>query len=183
VSSSCSRDLINTVFLELKGGGKSAAWTRIKQANGWYIDKQFLLPGKTFHDPTRMPEDAIHAYWTHWYKMAQSGDSFCFTTVQPRREEVDGGGERQSEEESQPKKGDGDKDGGNSSDGDRSRREGAPKESEDEQYSLMPDQCNSEEEKLAFLRSLCGDEVDYQVVVDLVAQMRVSFLHLWPTPS
>lgn len=176
---------IDRVFLELKGGGKSAAWTRIKESNGWYIDKRFLLPGKPFYDPTRILDTAIHAYWSHWYKMAKSGDTFCFTTVQPCKKEVGGGGERQSEEESQPKKEGDDEDEDGSSNQDRSRREGTPEGSNGDQAShvLTPDQCESEGEKLSFIRSLCGEEVDYQAVIDLVAQMRVSYLHFWHTPS
>ena len=40
-----------------------------------------------------------------------------------------------------------------------------------------PAQCHSDEEKIAFLRSLCLETEDYQAVVDLISQMEVSSQH------
>lgn len=193
------------MLLELKGGTKKVSWTLVKEMNEWYINEDFLLPGKTFIDPSRIAEADLHAYWAHLYKLSEAGQSFTFKATKPpkigekvapmedhrheeeNRPEEDHGpeDEDQPEEESQPKKGKSKKgkskkgkskkasapeEEGNGSG--RKMREGVPEESEENPE--LPSQCLSDEKKLPFLRSLCPDEEDYQAVVSLVAQMRVS---------
>lgn len=164
------------MFSELKGGSKKVSWTRVKEQNGWYIDKAFLLPGKTFCDPSRLAEADLHAYWAHFYRQSQAGHSFTFKATKPPKEGGNSGEEdvlgEQPEEESGPKE------------GGKSREESEPGENEtrsegsnEDPGHAKPAQCHSDGERFAFLRSLCPDERDYQIVVDLVAQMRVSSWH------
>jgi len=61
--------------------------------NEWYIDGGFLLEGRTFANPTRLPKKDLRAYWQHSYDVAKSGQHFTFEWVgsyQDEDEDLDG---------------------------------------------------------------------------------------------
>lgn len=152
-------------------------WKGIREANEWYINKPFLLPSRTFDNPTRLSESDLRAYWKHWYNSFQSGKPFTFKRTGAR----DAGAHNSSDE---PKEKDLPED--ISEEGEKKTLGGRkPEEEEDEDKDsdrgeevLTPDQCHSEGEKIRFLRSLVhanGDNgKEYQEIIDILAQMRVS---------
>ena len=179
------------MFSGLKGGRKRVSWTKIKESNEWYISEDFLLPGRVFFDPGRMLEADLDRYWTHWYKKAKEGPGFTFKTAEPPRMKVnDGGGEGQPDDQGNPKEQSKAKVGGGKGKeratgdhGDSSEEESTSVESDKAQSPgvLTPDQCASDGDKLSFLRALCVEEVDYQFLINLVAQFRVSSLYVCAT--
>ena len=65
----------------MKGGSKRIAWKGIKEANESYISRKFLLPGRTFDNPTRFRESTLRKYWQLLYNQSQSGEEFTFKAV------------------------------------------------------------------------------------------------------
>jgi hypothetical protein len=165
-------------------------WKAIRKKNRWYIRDSFLLPKRTFDNPTRLSESDLRAYWKHWYDLSQAGRPFTFkragaydATICSDSDEPQEGGpkENTSEEEEQPTR---DRE---PQEEEEEEVEGQPGEAgaEDEDGHsgsggkvLTPDQCTSFGEKIIFLRSLVhSDGKAYRDIVNIVAQMRVSFIY------
>ena len=178
---SCS----NPLHPELAKGGKRVAWKSIKAQNTWYISKTFLLSRRTFDNPTRLAESDLRAYWEHWFNQSESGHEFTFRRVGApiRNNDLESGSEssNQDEDENEDKedksKGKGKNREDEEEEVDKSGRKGGGGESDDgeESIGVTPDQCHTDEEKFTFLRSLLPRKKEYQAVVDILAQMKVSW--------
>ena len=83
VGSIYKNSLSNSKLLELKGGGKKMKWGEIIKDNAWYIDECFLLPNRVLSNPDRFRGDEVRAFWTHWYKLAESGQHFTLRGSEP----------------------------------------------------------------------------------------------------
>ena len=164
-------DVLITIFLGLAQGSKRVAWSNIRESTSWYIHEKFLLPKYPLNNPTRMSEDALRAYWSHWYKHAQSGQLFGFKRVGLPDETDDGPSkptttanspvEPSDDEEKQPKK------------------QAVMASSSKHRMPSTPAQCSTSGERLLFLQSLAGGEDKmYRKVLEMVAQRRVSVFPL-----
>ena len=133
---------------ELKQGGKRVKWKEIIRNNGWYINESFLLKGRTFGNPTRLPEKDLRAYWQHWYDLAKLGQHFTFERTGSCpiedessgrvEEEIAGSGGQQSDKASTPK------------------------------------HCKSDEDRISFLHSLLPQfEPNFHDVINAVALVEV----------
>ena len=71
----------NLFSTELLGGNKRAGWSQIKENNLWFINKTFLLSWHTFENPTRLSNDDLCRYWTHWLKLSEAGHKLTFKRV------------------------------------------------------------------------------------------------------
>lgn len=142
-------------------------WTQIKANNQWFIPKEFLIAGRTLCDPNRIAEHDLRAYWGHWYKQSKSGNHLTFSAVKPQQGSNNGENGRLA---------------GGTKDVDRSDERSTP-EGDQESGHVVPAGCESDEEKCTFIASLCVDEQDYQAVVDLVTQLRVSTWYWSHAPS
>jgi len=132
------------------------SWQKVQAHNNWYIDEDFLLKGMTLHNPTRLSEAIVKAYWGHWYDLAQEGQHFCFKTAKDYQEPKDGSDLDDNMEVEKPSG------GGTSGD---EQQEGSER---------TPKNCKSEEEKIAFLRALLPQsENKYHAVVTAVALLEV----------
>jgi hypothetical protein len=162
-------------------------WKAIQRKNRWYIRDSFLLPKCTFDNPTRLSESILRAYWKHWYNLSQAGTPFTFkrtgaydSAVCSDSDEPQEGRpmEKISEEEEQPTR-------DRKPQEEEEEVEGQPGEAsaeDEDDHSgsggkvLTPDQCTSFGEKIIFLRSLVhSDGKAYRDIINIVAQMRVSF--------
>lgn len=143
-----------------EGGRKQVPWGKVLAHNEWYIDKVFLLKGKTLFNPNQISEATIKAYWDHWYQLAQKGQEFSFKTVEDYK------GEKPT---------DGDSDNGEPMEVDKPS--GAGGSSGDEQQAgedTTPKHCKSEGEKIAFLHALHPQSENmYHSVITAVASMKV----------
>ena len=163
-------DVLMTIFLGLSQGSKRVAWSNIGESNSWYIEEKFLVSKVPLNNPTRIPEDAIRAYWSLWYGLAQSGQPFGFKRVGIPDETDDEPSKptttahssvEPSDEEERPKK--------------QVVQASSSKQRESSKPAQTPDQCSTIAEKLLFLQSLAGDEDEvYCKVLEMVAQRRVS---------
>jgi hypothetical protein len=145
------------------GGVKNVKWKDVKAHNPWYISKEFLLPGKTFYNPTRMPEAAVRAYWKMWYGLAQSNTHFAFLHVGSYP-----GGDSMEKESTGMKKMEVDSE-------DASDNDSGPKELK------VPKDCRSDENKIAFLRSLLPSHFyQYHTILKSLALLEVSNASLGP---
>jgi hypothetical protein len=168
-------DVLITIFLGLAQGSKRVAWSNIRESTSWYIHENFLLPKYPLNNPTRMSEDALRAYWSHWYKLAQSGQQFGFKRVGLPDETDDGPSkptttanspvEPSDDEEEQPKK--------------QAVMAGSSKHRMPPKPAQTPAECSTSAERLLFLQSLAGDEDKmYRKVLEMLAQRRVSVFPL-----
>ena len=128
-------------------------WGEIIKDNAWYIDECFLLPNRVLSNPDRFHGDEVRAFWTHWYKLAESGQHFTFKRVgnyQPNEGDLD---EEKGVEY--------DKEGGSASD----EQLGA---------DMTPSSCKLDKEKISFLRSLLPQqEHKYHSIITTLASMEV----------
>jgi hypothetical protein len=158
------------VFSELAGGGKRIAWKDIKMRNRWYIDEAFLAPRCTFENPTRLSESDIRTYWVLWYKQSKSGHNFTFKMT------------------TAPKEKDGDKEEGGVEERGNPQQEkdqSSPERTSEGQGPghLTPDQCDSDEAKLSFLKTLISDHKEFQAIITILAPMSVSSYYHLHIPS
>jgi hypothetical protein len=179
----CSRSCSNLKFSELKKGSKRVAWQNIKQQNDWYISSTFLLPNRVIENPTRLGESDLRAYWKLWYRLSQSGQNFTFKRVGSPGSKADsnpgsdGEGENEVKEKSEPEGGRSKEPGSASDPGSKGEQGGSQVNDQPEDTAeggVTPDQCHSDGAQISFLRTLNPDYQEYQVVIDLLAQMRVS---------
>ena len=151
----------------LKGGGKQVPWGKIKENNSWYIDKVFL--GKReFYNPTRLPEYSVKEFWGLWYGLEQTGKPFVFKrTLDIGAGDLKGGGALESD------RGGSDDDDAMKVDGVVTPNSGAHQQ--EESVVRTPNLCVSDEERVAFLRSLLPqEEYEFHSVVNAVSSMDVS---------
>lgn len=151
-------------------GSKRVAWSNIRESASWYIHEKFLLPEHPLNNPTRISEDALRAYWSHWHELAQSGQPFGFKRVGLPDETDDGPSKptttanspvEPSDEEEPPKK--------------QAVLASSSKHRMSSKPAQTPAQCSTSAERLLFLQSLAGDEDKvYRKVLEMVAQRRVS---------
>ena len=190
-----NRSYSDPFFAGLAKGSKRVAWINIKKQNSWYISKTFLLNRRTLDNPTRLSETDLRAYWEHWLKRSESGHEFIFKRVstpsgdvssgdiepgnrssaEPEKEnekqEEDVEEEEEEEEEEEKDKGTDDDDDGKEEE-DKGKDNGG--EGDEDHVCVAPDQCQTDEEKFTFLRSLLPRKKEYQAIVEILAQMKVS---------
>lgn len=162
-----------TGVLGLKGGSKRVSWKGIAKKNQWYISEQFLLPGKTLDNPSRLAEATLRAYWKHWFDLACSGVILTFKRISPPIEEEGSSNTSDSDEEqakaaalkpdeSQPEP---TQDGNSKQKSQLSNEDQGP-------TMLTPDQCESDEEKASFLKDIYKSGT-YETIVEIVTQIPV----------
>ena len=159
----------------------------------------FLLDRRTLENPTRLSEADLRAYWEHWFKQSESGHEFIFKRVSAPSGDVSSGdtepgnqpsaepeerGEKQEEEvedEEEEEVEDEEKDKGTDGGDDDEEEDGKGKdnggESDENHVCVAPDQCQTDEEKFTFLCSLLPRKKEYQAIVEILAQMKVSEQH------
>ena len=92
--------------------------------------------------------------------------------VEAEEEDVEEEVEEEDMEEVEDKGTDGDGD-----DGDEGKGEDDGGESDGDHVCATPDQCQTDEERLTFLRSLLPRKKEYQGIIEILAQMKVSEQH------
>jgi hypothetical protein len=175
----------------LGGGGKRVPWTEIKDSNDWYIDAAFLVPGKTFGNPTLSIKRTIQAYWSHWYNLSQSNQPFTFKRTYPPHTSSSDEQESDKRANKRAPTEDGDEDSKRvpTEDGDEGSKrvptsdedEGGKRVPTDEEQDenkieeATPARCCSDEEKVGFLRALADpSDRPYLSVIATLAPMKVS---------
>jgi hypothetical protein len=169
-------------FSGLRGGSKRVNWKSVSENPEWYISRTFLLPGKPFENQTRLGEAHLRAYWRHWFDLADSDDlEFTFKRTAPPIEGAAsgsdtggglGGSADETGAENLKQKGSNADEDSN----DKDAEEAGESTEELDPINPPPNQCHTDEEKIKYLQSVHILDVNYQAVVNMVAQMMVS---LW----
>jgi hypothetical protein len=173
----------NQASLGLKGGSRRVKWKSVTKHPEWYIGRAFLLPKKSFDNPSRLGETTLRAYWEHWFDLSSSGEEFTFKRTSPPHGAA--GGDRNSDSETRKKAGTNSEDSDSESEkktgkedsiqGESDSEQEKDSQSQEDQDGPTPDQCHTDQEKIDFLHSLCQWSNDYQVVVGAIAKMKVGF--------
>ena len=119
----------------------------------------------------------MRTYWAHWFKLAASGSEFTFKRTGPPKEQApdstdsnhEVGSKQEGSEQVEPQSAEDDDD--NTKDP-GSKLGGSSQD--DNPEPVTPQQCKSDEEMLKFLRSSNPSNNQYQAIVGLVSQMKVS---------